>query len=28
MGKTEVIEGDIARPVQIINGKNRKTTVR
>jgi hypothetical protein len=23
MGKTEVIEGDIARPVQIINGNNR-----
>src|SRR6266702_3434502 len=28
MGKTEVTEGDMARPVQIINGKNRKTTVR
>jgi hypothetical protein len=27
-GKTEVREGDMARPVQIINGKNRKTTVR
>jgi len=28
MGKTEVIEGDIARPVQIIDGNSRKTTLR